>query len=63
MILLILPKGITGFTDNMEEMVDGQKFKKVCYEVLREACNSVPNFYWVNDFNNWIFESNGIKEM
>ncbi|QUG41645.1 hypothetical protein KD050_20670 [Psychrobacillus sp. INOP01] len=32
-----LPKGITGFIDDIEEVIDGQQFKKICYEVLREA--------------------------
>ncbi|SFN23201.1 hypothetical protein SAMN05421832_13016, partial [Psychrobacillus psychrodurans] len=26
---MILPKGITGFIDNMEEMIDGQQFKRI----------------------------------
>lgn len=44
MILLILPKGITGFIDNMEEMIDGQQFKKICYEVLRDDKGEVLKF-------------------
>lgn len=32
-----LPKGITGFINDIEETIDGQQFKKICYEVLREA--------------------------
>lgn len=41
MILLKLPKGITGFVDNMEEKIDGQQFQKICYEVMREAKGDV----------------------
>ncbi|SEM78449.1 hypothetical protein SAMN04487786_2599 [Paenisporosarcina quisquiliarum] len=38
---MILPNGITGLIDNMEEMIDGQQFKKICYEVLRLAKGEV----------------------
>ena len=41
---MILPKGITGFIDNMEEMIDGQQFKKICYEVLRDDKGEVLKF-------------------
>ncbi|GGA24393.1 hypothetical protein [Psychrobacillus lasiicapitis] len=41
MNLLILPKGITGFVDNMEEKIDGQLFKKNCFDVMREVKGEV----------------------
>lgn len=39
-----LPKGITGFSDGIEEKIDGQLFKKICYEVLRESKGEVLTF-------------------
>lgn len=44
MIGLILPKGITGFVDHTEQTVDGQQFKRVCYDVVREAKGKVLTF-------------------
>jgi hypothetical protein len=38
---LRLPNGITGFIEDMEETIDGQQLKKVCYEVLRVAKGEV----------------------
>lgn len=47
------------FTMSLYSQKGKGKLKKITFKI----CNSMPNFYWVNDFNNWFFESNGIKGM